>query len=263
MTQHPDALIGHTGFVGGTLDRAGWPFGARFNSTSIEAMRGGRFGTVVCAGVSAVKWKANREPEADWAGIARLLDVLDSVQADRFVLVSTIDVYPRPVGVTEDDHPARGEGEPYGRHRLEVEHRIAGRFADHLIVRLPALFGQGLKKNAIFDLLTGNQVDRINPNGSFQWYPMRRFPADLRRAMEAGPRLLNIAVEPLRMTDIAAAHFPGARLGAPDTPPAFYDMRTRHAALLGGQGGYHIDAATSLAEIGAYVAAVRQGGGTP
>ena len=97
MKIHGDALIGHTGFVGGTLDRAGWPFAARYNSRNIESMRGESFKTVICAGVSAVKWKANREPEADWARIERLINVLETIEVERFVLISTVDVSPTNV----------------------------------------------------------------------------------------------------------------------------------------------------------------------
>ena len=178
----PDALIGYTGLVGGTLDRSGWQFGSRFNSRNIAEMRGREFGTVVCAGVSAVKWRANLDPGGDWAGIAALWEVLTTVRARRVLLVSTVDVYPRPIGVTEADAPPRGEGDAYGRNRLELELLVAQRFEHHTIIRLPALFGEGLKKNAIFDLLTGNLTDRIPPAAVMQWYPLRRFAEDARRA---------------------------------------------------------------------------------
>ena len=57
---------------------------------------------VVCAGASAVKWKAIQDPQADLAAIERLLSPLREVEAERFVLVSTVDVYERPVCVDED-----------------------------------------------------------------------------------------------------------------------------------------------------------------
>lgn len=263
MVSGRDALIGYTGFVGDTINRSDWQFSARFNTTNIDAMKGGRFDTVICAGVYAEKWKANRSPDADWSSIRRLIDALDTVSANRFVLVSTVDVYPRPLGVTEDDIPVRGTAEPYGRHRLELEYWIANKFLSHHIVRLPALFGTGLKKNAIFDLLVGNLTERINPNGIYQWYPVRRIGPDIRRVMEANVRLINVAVEPLRMGDIAKQLFPGVEIGSPDMPAARYDMRTRHAELLGGKGDYHIDASDAFAELGRYVSAVRLNGGKP
>ena len=65
------ALIGHTGFVGGTLLRQ-CPFDATFNSRNIQDIRGGHFDRIVCAGVSAVKWLANKEPEADSVSVPSL-----------------------------------------------------------------------------------------------------------------------------------------------------------------------------------------------
>jgi len=263
VTSPPDALIGHTGFVGSTLERAGLRFAARFNSRNIDEIRGGRFGTVVCAGVSAVKWLANKEPEADLAGIRKLTDPLSTISAERFVLISTVDVYPDPVGVTEDDVPDEAVAQPYGRHRRQLERFVTEHFAGHHILRLPGLFGHGLKKNIIFDLLTANMTDRISPNGAFQWYPMRRLADDIRRVTEAGLTLVNLAPEPVPTTEIVARLFPGLAIGGAELAAPRYDMRTRHAALLGGRGAYHMDAAGVMAEMADYVEAVRREGGTP
>ena len=59
-----DALIGYSGFVGGTLLRQR-AFEARYRSTNIGSIAGGEFELVVCAGAPAQKWIANRDPEAD------------------------------------------------------------------------------------------------------------------------------------------------------------------------------------------------------
>ncbi|WP_037302013.1 NAD-dependent epimerase/dehydratase family protein [Rubritepida flocculans] len=252
----PDALIGHSGFVGGHLDRAR-PFAARFRSTDIAQIRGRRFGTVVCAGVSAVKWRANREPEADWAGISGLIAHLETISCARFVLVSTVDVFAEPRGVTEADTPDPARAEPYGRHRRWLEQWVEARFPDRLILRLPALFGAGLKKNALFDMMHGHLCERINPASEFQWYPLRRLADDLARAEEAGLDLLHIAPAPVATGAIRDRFFPGLALGGADAPAPRYDIRTRHAALLGGQGAYHLDAAAVMAELAAFLEAER------
>ena len=248
------ALIGHTGFVGGTLLRQ-CPFDATFNSRNIQDIRGGHFDRIVCAGVSAVKWLANKEPEADWQGIQRLIDSLADVSADHFVLISTIDVYRDPAGQTERDLPSTDGLHPYGRHRLALEAFIAERFPSHTIVRLPALFGTGLKKNAIFDLMTGNMTDRIVPNAAFQWYPLRRLGSDLTTIVGADLRLINVTAEPVTMEAIRPRFFPGVVIAEPVASPPRYDLRSIHDALLGGHDGYHLDAASVFQEMAAFLAA--------
>jgi hypothetical protein len=248
-----NALIGHTGFVGGTLLRQR-DFDATFNSRNIGTICGGRFGQIVCAGVSAVKWQANKDPEADWRSIKRLMDCLTHVSAEHFVLISTIDVYRDPVGLTELDAPPIDGLHPYGRHRLALEAFVAERFPSYTIVRLPALFGAGLKKNALFDLMTRNMTDRIIPNAAFQWYPLRRLGSDLSTIVGGGLRLINVTAEPVTMEAIRTRFFPEVVIAEPVASPPLYDLRTVNDALLGGRDGYHLDAASMFQEMAAFLA---------
>jgi nucleoside-diphosphate-sugar epimerase len=249
----PDALIGHTGFVGSNLARQR-TFTTAFNSRNIESIHGRHFDDIVCAGVSAVKWLANKEPEADWQGICRLTDSLELVTAEHFTLISTIDVYRDPVRLTERDRPSSKGLHAYGRHRLALEAFVAERFPSHTIVRLPALFGMGLKKNALFDLMTRNMTDRIVPNASFQWYPLRRLEADLTAIRAAGIDLINLTAEPITMGDITDRFFPGIPVGAPVATAPRYDVRSLYANVLGGKNGYHLDAMTVWDELAAFLA---------
>ena len=257
MTQ--SGLIGHTGFVGGTLARAA-PFDACFNSTTIDALRGQHFGLLVCAGVSAVKWRANKEPEADRAGIARLTDALAEATVDELVLISTIDVYPDPAsGGDEATGIDPNANHAYGRHRLQLERWCVARFPKVRIVRLPALFGAGLRKNAIYDLLNDNMAGSINPAGVFQWYPTERLWSDIGIARAQNLDLVNLFPEPLAMSAIIEAAFPGAAVGAPVYPGPRYDVKTRHGALFGGGPSYMMDAGAALDALLRYVATARAG----
>ncbi|HEY1936281.1 MAG TPA: hypothetical protein VGG99_30100 [Acetobacteraceae bacterium] len=238
---HSRALIGYTGFVGSNLARAR-PFTHLYNSRNIGEIDGMHFDEVVCAGVSAVKWLANKEPEADWAAIESLIGHLQRVAADRFTLVSTVDVYGTPIAVDETHSPDTGALHPYGLHRLKLESLIAETFERHLVVRLPALFGVGLKKNAIFDLMNNNQTDRIGPNSQLQWYPMQRFADDLDLLLASGHSLINVTAEPISIREIHDRFFPGVPIGSPDLPAQHYDVRTIYDYLLGGTNGYHLNA---------------------
>lgn len=258
MTQGKSALIGHTGFVGSTLQRSG-SFDDLFNSSNIDAIAGQSYDLVVCAGVSAVKWLANKDPETDARGIARLTDALASVKAREFVLISTIDVYPDPAsGADESAIIDPSVNHAYGAHRFQLEQWVASQFPNTRIVRLSALFGEGLRKNALFDLLNDNDVSAVNPLGSFQWYPTRRLAEDIDVIRKADLRLVNLFGEPVTMRLIIDAFFPGSLPGPEKEPAPSYDLRTRHADLFGGKDGYILPAETVLGEIALYVAAERR-----
>jgi hypothetical protein len=252
------ALIGHTGFVGGTLLAAGG-FTHGFNSRDFHDMRGARFDEVVCAGVRSAKWLANTEPAQDKAAIEALLRVLENVRVGRFVLISTVDVYPDPS--LPLDETAVLEGLPnhsYGSHRYLVEQFVAGLYPNHAIVRLPALFGDGLKKNALFDLLHDNRVDRLDPAAEYQWYPLRRLPGDLARIAGAGLGLVNLVTEPSPLGDVIARFFPAARPGPETQAAPRYALRTRYAPLFGGVVPYIMGQSQVLVAMGDFVRASRR-----
>lgn len=237
------ALIGHTGFVGGNLDRQ-THFTHRFNTSNIESLAGETFDLVVCAGAPAEKWKANADPEADRASLARLSEALFRCNAQRVILISTIDVYPSPRGVDEDTAIDAGQAAPYGRHRVELERAIADRF-DTLVVRLPGLFGPGLKKNAIYDLMHDNQVDKLHADNTYQFYDLTRLWADIATAERNDIRLINLSTEPVSIEEVAREGFGIAFDNRPGPSTAAYDVRTRHHSLFG-QGDGYVESKTAV-----------------
>jgi len=247
------ALIGYTGFIGGNLRRQ-WEFDALFNSSNIDDLRGGNFDEIVCAAPAAEKWKANGDPESDARSIDRLETALNETKVRRFVLISTIDVYPHPRYVDERTEIG-DEGQPYGRHRLRLERYIAGRF-DSIILRLPGLFGTGLKKNALFDLLHNNHVERIDGRGIFQFYDVGNLRNDIERCIAIGIRLLNVATEPVAVAEIARDLF-GRELAAGSGEPPRYDVRTIHAASWNRPGSYLYERREVLEQMERFVEAQR------
>jgi hypothetical protein len=247
------ALIGCTGFVGGQLMRQR-PFDHLYHSKNIGEIADKTFDLVVCAGVSAVKWKANKEPEADWRQIQILLDALSGVKAGCFVLISTIDVYPDPRNVDEGLDLSGAENHPYGRHRYRVEEFVRSRFPEHFIVRLPGLFGEGLKKNVIYDLLHGNGLETINPESVFQYYALPRLWEDIRKVMGLALPLVNFATEPVATRTILERFFPRCEVGGRRGPPAFYDFKSKYAVHWSGKNGYLYDAPTVLKDLEGFIA---------
>lgn len=147
-----DAIIGYSGFVGSNL---AWQIEAAevFNSKTIREIAGKTFGTVYCAAAPGSMFVANKFPDQDEARIYDLIKSLKQVRAERFVLISTIAVL-EDFGFEQDEDTQYYQTKlPYGQNRRWLEEAVQAHFETSLIVRLPALFGQGLTKNFIFDLL--------------------------------------------------------------------------------------------------------------
>lgn len=253
-----DALIGASGFVGGTLLRQRG-FCACYRSTDIADIRGREFDLLVCAGAPAQKWIANREPEADRANLRTLTDALEQVRCRRFALISTVDVFAVPIGVDEDSTVETDGLHPYGLHRRELEQFVEARFPGALVVRLPGLVGPGLRKNLIYDLKHDNDVAKFDARSVFQFYPMVNLWWDIRTALDAGLRLLHLTAEPLSVASVARDGFGRDFDVEHAAPPARYDMRSRHAALFGADSGYQYDRRASLSAIRAYAQGEERG----
>lgn len=246
-----DALIGHTGFVGGNLLRQR-PFDALFNSKNIQDIRGQSFDLLVVSGAPAEKWKANAEPEKDLAILQGLMEHLRHVKARKVVLISTVDVYPRPLEVDEDSPIDASQGGAYGRNRYLLEQFVLEHF-DALVVRLPGLFGQGLKKNVIYDFLNNNRTEVIHSEGVFQFYDLANIWKDIQTAMAHGLRVVNFSTEPTRVADVIREGFGIEFSNKLPNAPARYDLRSKHAALFGGKGGYLYDAKQVFAGLKTFV----------
>ncbi len=245
-----NALIGHTGFVGGNLLSQA-RFDDVYNSSNIGDIGGKHYNLIVCAGAPGAKWKANQEPAVDRASLELLTASLKKAAADHVILLSTIDVYPRPIQVDEDTK-IDDAGSSYGKHRLELEEFIRDRF-ESTVIRLPGLFGPGLRKNVIYDLLNNHRVDKICPDSVFQFYPLVRAWQDIDVVRRNRLPLINFATEPTSVGEIAQEIF-GFELESPDVENAArYDMKTKYANLFGKSGPYLYDRQEILAALGEFV----------
>lgn len=148
-----DLLVGSTGFVGGNL-AAAHRFGAACHSSDIAAQFGSRPALCVYAGVPSAMFLANADPQADLAVMAGARQNLRALAPQQVVLISTIAVYADSRGKDENSLPDDAPLSAYGANRLQLERWVREDYPDALIVRLPALYGPGLKKNFLFDLHT-------------------------------------------------------------------------------------------------------------
>ena len=291
-----DLLVGSTGFVGGNL-AAKHAFAAVCHSTDIAAQFGAKPDLCVYAGVPAAMFLANADPDADLAVMAAARENLRQIAPKQLVLISSIAVWP-------DGLPA------YGRNRLQLERWVREDYPNALIVRLPALYGIGLKKNFLFDLHTitpamlkpekytelaqksplvrdgytladngfyklngavdaaalreffaGNDFNALaftDSRSRYQFYHLARLWQDVQTALQNGLTTLNLTTPP-----VTAAEVYTTVTGKADwqnelpKPPFDYDLRSRHAALLGGADGYLCTKQQELDEICAFMRAWR------
>lgn len=246
------ALIGDTGFVGSNL-RHQASFQEQFHSSNIQDIHGHSYDLLVCAGAPATKWKANQYPEEDWANIQSLINHLSSVKAKYFVLISTVDVYPTPSEVDENSPITPSLAEPYGKHRYFLEEFVRQNFSQNTIVRLPGLFGTGLKKNFIYDLIYNNCLQLTHKDSVFQFYNLNCLWRDLQRVMAYELPLVNFATEPVRAQDLARECFNLHFDNVTERPPVNYDMRSQHAHVFGVNAAYFSSAQETFSQIRSFV----------
>lgn len=200
-----NAIVGWTGFVGSELLPA-IENADLYNSSNIESLRGKTYECIYFSGLPAEKWRINKDPEPDRALVASIIRILETVCVNRFVLISTIDVLDN--SVIQDESGADYAGHPYGAHRRRIEEWVQSNIADHYILRLPALFGKGLKKNVLYDLLFRNNIELISLETEFQWYPVSHILRDIEFCIRGGHRLIHLVDAPLRTRRIVSEFFP-------------------------------------------------------
>lgn len=289
------ALVGCTGFVGGNIAAKGG-FDGLYHSTDIEKAFGTKPELLVYAGLRAEKFIAEKFPEEDLAGVRNAMENIRRIAPERLVLISSIEVYENTVQKTENS-PADGAG-AYGKNRALFEQLARESFPDCLIVRLPGLFGKGIKKNFIYDyihyipkLLKGEKLEELSlrapelkeiysmnekgfyqcrelsgeeqeryrkifedlgfsalnftdSRGIFQYYNLAHLYDDIFRALDNNIRTLNIAAEPVSISEIYGTLTGREFVNEISGDPPRYDFRSVwYEAWNGrkapeGEGGY-------------------------
>jgi hypothetical protein len=147
-----NCIIGSTGFVGTAL-QAQHDFIGKYTSRNIASIGDEPYDTVVCAAAPGSMLEANTAPDSDERKIMALCDQLRNVRTRRFVLISSIAVLENFDGKDDEGTTRFQTALAYGRNRRALEVACTEIFEQCLVMRLPALFGPGLRKNFIFDLM--------------------------------------------------------------------------------------------------------------
>jgi hypothetical protein len=246
-----NALIGFSGFVGQSLLNQ-TSFDHLYRTANADAVGGSNFNLVVCCAAPGQKWLANQDPEEDLRNIETLMGTLSKIRCQKLVLISTLDVFSNPKCVDETSKVLEEGLHAYGLHRFWLEEFVKNSFESSHIIRLPGLVGPGLKKNVLFDLFNLNNLERINPNDQFQFYPMVNLWNDIQNVLKHNLNLVHLTAQPLTVNEILDS-IQGREVGETlNRPPVKYDTRSIHAELLGNQKDYTYRKSESLIAIRAY-----------
>lgn len=294
-------LVGHTGFVGSNLMK-NTNFDYCFNSKNIEKSFGLNPDLLVYSGVPAEKFLANKNPENDFLIINNAIENIKKINPKQVVLISTVDVYPNPIQVNENTIIEKETVQPYGKNRLYLEEWVENNFGNHLIIRLPGLFGKNIKKNFIFDLISiipsmlneqkynelsqyqwiidnyelqsngfyklknltvkeRNELKKqfleigfsalnfTDSRGVFQFYNLANLWNDIKVALNAGIKKLNLATEPVSVSEIYERMYEKPFENQLNNPVPHYDFYTIHADKFGKNGNYIMSKSEVLEQI--------------
>jgi sugar phosphate isomerase/epimerase len=229
-------IVGYSGFVGGNL-LLKHKFDYFFNSQNFIDAINLTVDTMYFCGIPAVKWYANTHVDEDTEIIHNIQTILKTMKINKFILISTIDVYNNVNGNFDEDYSCRIDNHAYGKNRFLFEEFVKNTFDNYYIIRLPGLFGYGLKKNILFDLIHNHQIDKISLNTSFQWYSLTWLNDDIETMINHNIRLCNFFTEPITTRDIVKYfNYPETIFKGIQTTT--YNLKTKYSILFNCTNGY-------------------------
>jgi dTDP-4-dehydrorhamnose reductase len=225
-----DCLIGHTGFIGKEL-KLQKKFKYLFNSKNIHKIINMNFNTVICCAAPGIKWLANLDPERDKQKIYLLINYLKTISAEKFILISTVDVFGRKKNINESSRVNPYKNNFYGKHRLLLENFVKKKFKrNFLIARISGIIGKYLKKNILFDLKYSKNLAQINLQSVFQYYPIKNLWKDIKFVLKKKLKIIHLNSEPILTNEIVSLKFPiFIEYNDHKNNKVFYDMRSEHS----------------------------------
>jgi nucleoside-diphosphate-sugar epimerase len=158
------------------------------------------------------KYLADRDPLSEFDQSVRSVAVsLSAFKAGSYVLISTGDVYDDPSSPAtskEDRDLDLDRMSRYGLHKSLAERLVMGAHPDWLVVRAGGFVGPGIKKNAVFDILTNAKI-WLSPDSELQFIHTDHAAALIMGIVEtrgAGRQVVNLGGQgTVRLGDLHAA----------------------------------------------------------
>ena len=123
----------------------------QFDSSNIDLIFDEEYDLLIYAGVKASKYFADRNVEKDYLHCLRAYDTFERIDATEKILISSIDCSDKFDGQSA-----------YGRNRRMLERKVLENCHDSKVLRLPALFGATVRKNAWYDSVKGADFVKLS-----------------------------------------------------------------------------------------------------
>lgn len=149
--QMRDLLVGSTGFVGNNLQKQ-HGFFMQVHSVDVDKAYGLKPELCVYSGIPAAMFLANENPVADLEVMKDARENLRRIKPRKTILISTVATYSDCDGKNESYESDKKLLSAYGKNRLQLEEWVMEDHGNVQIIRLPAIYAMGLKKNFLYDL---------------------------------------------------------------------------------------------------------------
>ena len=168
-------ILGGEGYVGQAYARLmvalGKPF-AVITRSNYQDFVGKSCELLINANGNSKKFLADRDPVWDFdASVASVVRSIENFKAQRYVLLSSGDVYPEqscPDVTREDLELDTRRMSRYGLHKRMAETMALSVHPRALVMRMGGFVGPGMKKNAVFDMLNDQKV-WLHPDSELQF----------------------------------------------------------------------------------------------
>ena len=218
-------ILGGEGFVGSAYARLLRELDEPFivvTRANYGSLRGSACSVLINANGNSRKFLATRDPLRDFdASVRSVAASLEDFRAQRYIFLSSGDVYPDTSSreATREDTPIDlSRVSRYGLHKYIAEQLVRSVHPAWLVVRMGGFVGPGLKKNAIFDMLTGDPV-WLSPESELQFISTDSAARLVWGLVQSGAlrEVVNLGAEGLlhlgefhRMVESASSFKPGA-----------------------------------------------------
>lgn len=203
-------VIGARGFVGSAIsaylsELGVEPHGVGRDSYATE--RGNHFDVVINAAGDSSRRLADANPAESFAkNVSDTMATLVDFSASTYIHISSTSVYEsavNPESTREDSaiEPLRLSN--YGRFKYLAEVLVRAHAANWLVIRLGALVGPGLKKNALYDLLERRTLF-VSPESSMPYVDTRFVAQAVWALRESHGNIFNVSGDGvIKLRDVA------------------------------------------------------------